>query len=88
MPSRISIQIWGVNAPERCEKGYREGGRALFRLIRRKLIICRPQLGRRRFAWSFQCPVVLCNLVNGLDLGREMIRQSHALACRQCSGSY
>ena len=88
VPSSIRIRLWGINAPERCEPGYREGRRAMFKLVRRKKITCRPPPGRRRFAWSYSRPVALCRLADGTDIARVMLRQRHVMACRQFSGTY
>ena len=88
VPSSIRIRLWGINAPERCEPGYRVGRRAMFKLIRRKEVICKPQPGRRTFAWSYSRPVAHCRLADGTDIARVMLRHKHAIACRQFSGTY
>ena len=88
VPSSIGIRLWGINAPERCEPGYREGKRAMLRLIRRKKVICMPPPGRREFAWSYSRPVALCRLAGGTDIARAMLREGHAIACRQFSSTY
>ena len=87
-PASIRIRLWGINGPERCETGYQAGRKALYRLIRKHRIFCRPEPGKIRFAWSFDRPVAICKLANGTDLAREMVKRQHAIACRQYSGTY
>ncbi|MEO1476764.1 MAG: thermonuclease family protein [Pseudomonadota bacterium] len=79
-----SIRVWGIDAPEQREKGYKAATDALSRLAYGKRLWC-EQVAIDRYDRI----VAKCRLGDGRDIGEEMIKQGHAREyCRYSRNKY
>lgn len=66
------IRLFGVDTPERGQRGYSTATKSLQSLIAETTLIC------RRKGLSYGRIVATCRNRKGLDLGREQLRRGHA----------
>ncbi|MEL6324292.1 MAG: thermonuclease family protein [Pseudomonadota bacterium] len=78
------IRIWGIDAPERDEKGFQAATDALARLAYGKTITCQI-MDQDRYGRT----VGRCILPDGRDIARILVEDLHAVEyCRYSKGFY
>ena len=78
------IRLWGIDAPEKDEEGYKAATDALTRLAKGKRIICQ-KMDIDRYGRI----VGRCRLKNGQDISAAMIKGGYAREyCRYSKGFY
>jgi endonuclease YncB( thermonuclease family) len=80
---RPRVRLWGVNSPERHERGFHEATAYLKHLTRGQRITCQV-IARDKYGRT----VGRCYLANGQDLGALMIAAGHAREMHGFSRGY
>jgi endonuclease YncB( thermonuclease family) len=79
-----AVRVWGLDAPEKDEDGYRGATLALSRLVLRQRVTCETLEVDR-----YSRIVARCFLADGRDVADVMIRGGHAAEfCRYSKGYY
>lgn len=85
-PYSLKIRLNAINAPERCEPGYRRAKQFMASWIKRQTVVCRGS-GRE---WTYSRIVLTCAIRRArnreIDLGALMVKSGLAVACRQFGG--
>ncbi|NBX67265.1 MAG: hypothetical protein EBQ96_09760 [Proteobacteria bacterium] len=77
------LRLWGVDAPDKDDFGYKESRKALRELVQDKTLMCVcKELDRHGRSMA------ICTLENGDDIGKKLIRTGWALDYRKHTHGY